>query len=74
MITDDSIETNREDSHQFYQHENIDQIDLSHTRKNLEYEDTLDAPLADTLAAEAIINRGTDIEHFDLETYHRNMI
>ena len=32
----DRIETDREDSHQLYQHENRDHIDTSPTRDNLE--------------------------------------
>ena len=34
----DSIETDREDSHQLYQHENRDHTDTSPTRDNLENE------------------------------------
>ena len=68
-----SIETDREDSHQLYQHENTDHIDTSPTRDNLEYKDG-DALLANTQTAEVTINRGTHIEHRSRNNYHRNMI
>ena len=45
----DSIETDREDSHQLYQHENRDHTDTS--------------PPRDTQAVEVTIDRGRDIEH-----------
>ena len=61
----DSIATDREDSHQLYQHGNTDHIDTSPTRDNLENEDTLDAPLADTQTAEVTIDRGKDREHIE---------
>ena len=58
----DSIETDREDSHQFYQHGNRDHTDTSSTRDNLENEH-IRCLLADTQTVEATIDRGTDIEH-----------
>ena len=63
----DSIETDREDSHQLYQHINTDHINTPPSRDNLGSEDTLDAPLADIQTAEVTICRGTDLKHIDLE-------
>ena len=61
----DSIETDREDSHQFYQHENRDHTDTSSTRDNLENEHIRCTTSRHTDSG------SNDRQNIDLQTYHK---